>query len=66
MDSGKLAATLGYDPFDPWPLDDALVPTHRDWHRERPAGEARSPEHLHRVLCINPDRRRTPRPSSLC
>jgi dTDP-4-dehydrorhamnose reductase len=57
MDSSKLAQTLGYEPFDPWPLDDMLVPTHRDWHRERPAGEPRSPEFLHRVLCLNPRRR---------
>lgn len=57
MDSSKLAQTLGYEPFDPWPLDDTLVPTHRDWHRERPAGEPRSPEFLHRVLCLNPRRR---------
>ncbi|MBN2475584.1 MAG: sugar nucleotide-binding protein [Pirellulales bacterium] len=56
MDSGKLIRWLGYDPFDPWPLDDALVPTHRQWHRERPPGEPRSPEHLHQVLCLNPTR----------
>ena len=30
---------LGCDPFDPWPYCDALVPTHADWHRERPPGE---------------------------
>jgi dTDP-4-dehydrorhamnose reductase len=54
MDCGKLIGTLGYDPFDPWPYCDSLVPTHPDWHRERPAGEPRSPEHLHRVLASNP------------
>ena len=39
MDCSKLARALGYDPFDPWPHDEALVPTHHDWHRERPPGE---------------------------
>lgn len=57
MDSSKLIRTLGYNPFDPWPLDDALVPTHREWHRERPAGEDGSPERLHQLLCINRRRR---------
>lgn len=56
MNSDKLIQYLGYDPFDPWPLDDTMVPTHRDWHRERPAGEPRSPQHLHRVLCLNRQR----------
>ncbi len=56
MDSGKLATALGGDPFDPWPLDEALVPTHRDWHRERPPGEPRSPEWLGEVLHRNPGR----------
>ncbi len=55
MDCGKLIAALGYDPFDPWPYCDALVPTHADWHRERPSGEPRSPKHLHRVLATNPN-----------
>ena len=55
MDCGKLIAALGYDPFDPWPYCDALVPTHAEWHRERPPGEPRSPRHLHRVLATNPN-----------
>ena len=54
MNCDKLVRALGYQPFDPWPLDDALVPTHRDWHRERPAGEPRSPQHLLGVLANNP------------
>ena len=57
MDCGKLAAALGYDPFDPWPADEHLVPTHHDWHRERPVGEPASFEHLARVLYRNPRRR---------
>ena len=56
MDCRKLIDALGYDPFDPWPYDEALVPTHADWHRERPAGEPRSPQQLHRVLARNPSR----------
>jgi dTDP-4-dehydrorhamnose reductase len=56
MDSGKLSAALGYDPFDPWPLDDDLVPTDRDWHHERPAGSPASPAFLAEVLYRNPAR----------
>jgi dTDP-4-dehydrorhamnose reductase len=58
MDSSKLLQALGYDPLDPWPLDDSLVPTHRDWHRDRSPGEPGSPAHLHEVLATNPARRR--------
>ena len=43
MDSGKLIRALGYNPFDPWPLDDALVPTDGDWHRRRRPDERGSP-----------------------
>src|SRR5262249_12439682 len=51
MDSTKLADALGYRPFDPWPLDDEQVPTHRQWHYEGPRG---SPEMLKEVLYHNP------------
>jgi dTDP-4-dehydrorhamnose reductase len=51
MDSSKLAQALGYDPFDPWPLADEHVPTHRRWHYEGPRG---SPELLAGVLYRNP------------
>lgn len=54
MDCSKLITALGYDPFDPWPYCDSLVPTHDDWHRERPSDEPRSPQQLHRVLATNP------------
>jgi len=57
MDSTKLVRALGYNPFDPWPLDESLVPTHRNWHRERPRGEPRSLIHLLDVLAANPARR---------
>lgn len=58
MDSSKLAQSLGYEPFDPWPLDPQWIPTDRDWHRERPSGEAGSPELLAEILYHN--RRRRP------
>ncbi len=35
LNSSKLAAALGYDPFDPWPLAEEFVPTHPEWHFER-------------------------------
>ena len=53
MNSSALASTLGYEPFDPWPLDDSLVPTHREWHYER-EGFKGSPELLAEVLYRNP------------
>jgi dTDP-4-dehydrorhamnose reductase len=51
MDSSKLARALGYDPFDPWPLHEELVPTHRKWHFE---GQRGSPQILKEVLYRNP------------
>jgi dTDP-4-dehydrorhamnose reductase len=50
LNSTKLARALGYDPFDPWPLDDDHVPTHRGWHFEGPRG---SPEQLAECLYQN-------------
>jgi dTDP-4-dehydrorhamnose reductase len=58
MDSAKLQRALGYNPFDPWPLDESLVPTHPRWHYERRRGETGSLEHIHRCLATNPARRR--------
>lgn len=51
MNSQKLARELDYEPFDPWPLADEHVPTHRDWHHEGPRGSA---ELLKEVLYRNP------------
>jgi dTDP-4-dehydrorhamnose reductase len=59
MDSSKLATALGSDPFDPWPLDDEHVPTHRDWHYEGPRG---SPTTLKAALYHNARRIRTSQP----
>jgi dTDP-4-dehydrorhamnose reductase len=55
LDSSKLTRALGYDPFDPWPLDEEHVPTHRQWHFEGPRG---CPELLREVLYRNPRRHR--------
>jgi dTDP-4-dehydrorhamnose reductase len=55
MDSRKLAAALGFEPFDPWPLEDWIVPTDRSWHFARPANEEGSPEFLANTLYSNPD-----------
>jgi dTDP-4-dehydrorhamnose reductase len=58
MNSSALADVLGEDfsrggPLDDWPIDPALVPTHRDWHHERD-GEPGSPQLLAQVLYRNP------------
>ena len=58
MNSQKLVDAIGYQPFDSWPVIDYFVPTHRDWHFERPAGEGGCPELLAEVLYRNPTRRR--------
>jgi dTDP-4-dehydrorhamnose reductase len=55
MNSTALADALGDDPLDPWPHDESLVPTHRDWHFER-NGTPGSRELLARILCRNPRR----------
>lgn len=57
LDSTALAGALGRDPFDPWPLKEELLPTHRDWHYEG-NGQRGSPELLARVLYRNPARTR--------
>lgn len=56
MNSNKLAEAIGRQPFDPWPLDPAMVPTHREWHYER-NGEAGTPELLAATLYHNQRRR---------
>ena len=56
MDSSKLAQALGYEPFDPWPLDERFVPTHDRWHFERDDDWTGSRELLAEVLYRNPGR----------
>ncbi len=53
LDSSQLARQLGFQPFDPWPLDESWVPTHPRWHHDR-NGNPGSPELLAEVLCNNP------------
>lgn len=54
LDSSKLFEALGYEPFDPWPYQDDLVPGDRLWHRSdgRILG---SPDHVHQLLYQNPN-----------
>jgi dTDP-4-dehydrorhamnose reductase len=54
MDSSKLTAALGYEPFHAWPYDQSLVPTHPEWHFDRPAEDPASAEWLAEVLYRNP------------
>jgi dTDP-4-dehydrorhamnose reductase len=54
MNSSKLTQALGYAAFDPWPADERFVPTHDQWHYERPAEERGSPDLLAEVLYRNP------------
>jgi dTDP-4-dehydrorhamnose reductase len=54
LNSGKLRAALGYDPFDPWPLLSDHAPTDGQWHFERNTGERGSTELLAETLYRNP------------
>ena len=42
MNSAKLAVLLGHNPFRPWPWGEDLIPSHREWHFERPEDEQNS------------------------
>ena len=53
LNSEKLASTIGYSPFDPWPLQDELVPVDRQWHRASNRIDG-SPEQVHQWLYQNP------------
>lgn len=35
LNSQKLMEAVGENPFDPWPVDENLLPTNRDWHNDR-------------------------------
>jgi dTDP-4-dehydrorhamnose reductase len=58
LDSRRLAAALGSDPFDPWPLDEEFVPDGPDWHFRRSDWRG-SPQLLADVLYRNPRLRGT-------
>ncbi len=53
LDSSKLTESLGYDPFDPWPHHDSLVPDHPEWHYRRDHVDG-SEHTVHRLLYQNP------------
>jgi dTDP-4-dehydrorhamnose reductase len=59
MCSQKLIDALGYEPFHSWPLDEQFVPTHRQWHFDRAAGEPGCFELLSEALYRNPSRGRS-------
>ena len=42
MDSSRLAAAIGRDPFLPWPLKSSQVPDSRDWHYQRDSSDGES------------------------
>jgi dTDP-4-dehydrorhamnose reductase len=50
MNSDRLHAELGCEPFHPWPLGEDLIPRHRDWHFERPLDEPRSRQQIEERL----------------
>ncbi len=50
MNSSKLAAALGHDPFVAWPLHDTHFPDHSDWHHARDTDIAASRRLLRDVL----------------
>lgn len=56
LDSSKLNDTLGYDPFDPWPYHDWMIPETRDWHRRSPLPIQGSESEIHGLLYRNPGR----------
>ena len=56
MNSQKLIDHLGFGPFDPWPIEERFMPTHREWHYDRPTDEPGSPELLQQILYGNPRR----------
>lgn len=53
LNSDKLAEALGYQPFDPWPYHEELVPQDRTWHLHSHRIDG-SPDHVHRWLYQNP------------
>jgi len=54
LDSSRLTAALGFEPLAPWPLEEALAPTHDRWHYDR-SDFAGSPEQLASALYHNPN-----------
>jgi dTDP-4-dehydrorhamnose reductase len=55
MCTDKLRLALGYEPFRPWPANEALLPIHTDWHRTRDTGETGSVHQIQELLYRYPD-----------
>ena len=55
LNSEKLITTLGFQPFDAWPLNTAYLPHDRDWHHRVDTTITGSPELLEAVLYNNPN-----------
>jgi dTDP-4-dehydrorhamnose reductase len=53
--SERLIGHLGRNPFRPWPALEALVPTGRQWHRNRPDGEMGSVGRIREALYRHSD-----------
>ena len=64
MDCTKLRQALGFDPFDPWPLNAEHAPLDDAWHYARRADEAGSLALVSRVLYRNPAYPDTPLPET--
>lgn len=54
LNSNRLAKSLGFAPFAPWPYRDDHVPTDRLWHHQRRGGQSGCPELLAAMLYRNP------------
>jgi len=63
MESSRLWEALGSEILSPWPWDESVVPTHSEWHRERPKEEDRSYRRLTEVLYSHPHKPGLPRPA---
>lgn len=50
MNSEKLQRLMGECPFVPWPAEESLLPTGRDWHHDRPTEEQGSFQRI--VECL--------------
>ena len=55
LNSSKLVEQLGFQPFDPWPLNEQYVPTSKNWHFETDTTIKGSPDLLQSVLYKNPN-----------
>ncbi len=54
MNSSKLQTALGYNPFDPWPLEEEWVPDHHNWHFDRSNLSFGCEADVQRLLYQNP------------